>query len=120
MPTIDTEDASLGSASVGDARVHPMIAIDVRNGDFVRGSYDDDAADLDRVPVHLQLGLGFELSRGAQGQPDAWLFLRSSNGFHAPVAEENSPRAWYESNNVAGLIVEPVARTELHLNVRRR
>jgi hypothetical protein len=38
VPTIDTEDATLGSASVGRGHVHPLIALDVRNGDFARGN----------------------------------------------------------------------------------
>lgn len=108
MPTIDTEDADLGSMEVGDGRLHPTVTLDLRNGDFVRGGYDDDAADLGRLPVHLQVGVGYELRRDAAGEPDAWIVLRSSNGFHAPIAgERTSPRAWYESNNLAGLVVEP-------------
>lgn len=103
-PLSDTEDASLGSVTVGDGWLHPVIGFDLRNGDFVRGSYDDDAADLDRVPAHVQLGLVYELSRAANGDATTWLMLRSSNGFHAPIREERtSPRAWYESNNLLGL-----------------
>lgn len=103
-PISDTEDASLGSLAVGDGRLHPVIGLDVRNGDFVRGSYDDDAADLDRVPLHAQIGLVYELHRDSTGDAFSWLMLRSSNGFHAPVSDEpTSPRAWYESNNLVGL-----------------
>ncbi|MBD8472408.1 hypothetical protein [Sphingomonas sp. CFBP 8765] len=51
VPAIDTEDTSLVSASVGSGRVHPSMAPDVRNSDFARGNYDNDEADLDRLPV---------------------------------------------------------------------
>lgn len=110
-PTIDTEDATLGSAKVGsDGRVHPQFAIDLRNGDFARGDFDDDRADLSRLPVHAQIGAAIELRGDAQDKPDAWLVLRSSNGFHAPNADETtSPRGWYESNNLAALVVTPVS-----------
>lgn len=105
MPMSDTEDASIGSISVGNGRFHPVLSFDVRNGDFVRGSYDDDAANLDRLPVHLQLGVGLELHRDTQGKADVWLEVRSSNGFHSPIADERaSPRGWYESNNLVGLV----------------
>jgi hypothetical protein len=108
VPTIDTEDATLGSVSVGSGRVHPMIALDVRNGDFARGNYDDDAADLDRLPVHLQLGFAAELHRNAEDEADVFIVFNSSNGVHAPVsAERASPRAWYESNNAIALVVSP-------------
>jgi hypothetical protein len=108
VPTIDTEDATLGSVSVGSGRVHPMIALDVRNGDFARGNYDDDAADLDRLPVHLQLGFAAELHRNAEDEADVFLVFNSSNGIHAPVsAERASPRAWYESNNAVAFVVSP-------------
>jgi hypothetical protein len=108
VPTIDTEDASLGSASVGSGRAHPSIGLDVRNGDFARGNFDDDAADLDRLPVHLQLGLTAELHRNAEDRPDVFLVITSSNGVHTPMSVERaSPRAWYESNNAVALIVSP-------------
>ncbi|UYY58166.1 hypothetical protein [Sphingomonas sp. S2-65] len=108
VPTIDTEDASLGSASVGSGRVHPSLAIDLRNGDFARGNFDDDAADLDRLPVHFQLGFAAELHRNAENEADAFLVFNSSNGFHAPVsAERASPGAWYESNNAVALVLSP-------------
>jgi hypothetical protein len=108
VPTIDTEDASLGSASVGSGRVHPSVGLDVRNGDFARGNYDDDAADLDRLPVHLQLGFAAELHRNAADRADVYLVFNSSNGVHAPVsAERASPRAWYESNNAVAVVVTP-------------
>jgi hypothetical protein len=103
-PISDTEDASLNSVTVGAGRLHSVIGLDVRNGDFVRGSYDDDAVSLDRVPVHAQLGLVYELARDASGDATTWLMLRSSNGIHAPARDETtSPRAWYESNNLVGL-----------------
>ena len=104
VPTVDTEDSEVGSADVGGGRIHPSIGLDVRNGDFVRGGYDDDGADLSRVPVHLQIGLGLELGRDERGRPDLWLVARSSNGFHAPRPGESSPRAWYESNSNLGLV----------------
>jgi hypothetical protein len=108
VPTIDTEDADLGSQEVAAGRFHPILGFDVRNGDFARGSYDDDAASLDRVPVHAQLGFGWELHRGATGDADAWLVGTSSNGFHSPASYETaSPRAWYESNNLLGVVVQP-------------
>lgn len=98
VPTIDTEDASLGSTSVGSGRVHPSMALDVRNGDFARGNYDDDAADLDRLPVHLQLGFAAELHRKAHDKADVFLVFNSSNGVHVPVsAELTAPRAWYST-----------------------
>lgn len=82
----------------------PVIGLDVRNGDFVRGSYDDDAASLDRLPIHAQIGLVYELVRDPKGDATTWLMVRSSNGFHAPLSDETtSPRAWYESNNLVGL-----------------
>lgn len=108
IPTIDTEDASLGSLSVGGGRFHPVIGIDLRNGDVARGGYDDDAANLDRVPVHVQIGFGFDLHRDPSGQADLWLVGTSSNGFHAPrLAERTSPRGWYESNSLLGIVGTP-------------
>ncbi|WP_294392208.1 hypothetical protein [uncultured Sphingomonas sp.] len=105
IPTIDTEDASLGSASVGDGGFHPVLAADLRNGDFARGAYDDDDADLDRLPLHLQLGFAWDLRRNAEGKADTFLLFTSSNGFHAPVRDERTaPRAWYESNNALALV----------------
>lgn len=108
VPTVDTEDASLGSASVGGGRVHPLFALDVRNGDLARGNYDDDAAGLNRLPVHFQLGFAAELHRNAEDEIDTYLVFNSSNGVHAPVSgERSSPRAWYESNNAVALVVSP-------------
>ena len=108
IPTVDTEDASLGSLAVGRGRLHPILGVDLRNGDFARGGYDDDAANLDRLPVHVQLGLAFDLHRDASGEADWWLVGSSSNGFHAPSPDERTrPRAWYESNNLVALVGKP-------------
>jgi len=110
VPTIDTEDVTLGSSSVGTGSIHPAFGIDVRNGDFARGNYDDDAADLDRLPVHVQVGVAADLHHDAAGQVDAWLVIRSSNGIHsASLDERTSPQGWYESNNLVGLVVAPAA-----------
>lgn len=93
--------------TVGEGRLHPVLTLDARNGDFARGDYDDDSADLDRIPVHAQLGLVWEAQHNAEGKPTLWLELRSSNGFHAPAADERtSPRAWYESNNLVGVVAQ--------------
>jgi hypothetical protein len=108
-PTIDTEDATLGSATVGEGWIHPMLAFDARNGDFARGNYDDDRADLGRLPGHAQVGAAIDLFRAPDGEAIGWLVLRSSNGFHTPHAQERAaPRAWYESNNLAALVVTPL------------
>jgi hypothetical protein len=109
VPTIDTEDATLGLASVSSGgHVHLSVAFDARNGDFARGNYDDDRADRDRLPVHAQIGLAVELSHDADGAATGWLVLRSSNGFHAPKASEQAaPRSWYESNNLAAIVLSP-------------
>lgn len=108
VPTIDTEDASLGSQEVGDGTFHPILGVDVRNGDFSRGSYDGDAANLRRLPIHAQISFAWDLHRDRSGTADAWLVGISSNGFHAPSAiEQASPRAWYESNNLLGVVAEP-------------
>lgn len=111
VPSIDTEDATLGSADVGSpGRVHPMLAFDLRNGDFARGDYDDDRADLGRLPIHAQVGVAIDLGRDADGRATSWFVLRSSNGFHAPSADERtSPRSWYESNNLAALVFTAAA-----------
>jgi hypothetical protein len=94
---------------VGTGWIHPMLAVDARNGDFARGNYDDDRADLDRLPVHAQVGAAIDLSHGADGKTTSWLVLRSSNGFHAPSRSETAaPRAWYESNNLAALVFVPL------------
>lgn len=111
VPSIESEDAALGSVEVSEAagRFHPLLGVDVRNGDFSRGNYDDDAASLDRIPLHLQAGFALDLHQGADGIADAWLVFSSSNGLHSPSSEEQvSPRRWYESNNLLGLVVSPV------------
>lgn len=107
-PTLETEDATLGSVSVGEGRLHPILTVDVRNGDISRGEYDDDGPGLDRVPLHAELGFAYELSRDERGEADLFLVVASSNGFHSPRADERtSPRVWYESNNILGLIAAP-------------
>jgi len=107
VPTIDTEDASLGSADVPqDAPFHLLGTLDMRNGDFARGAYDDDGADLDRLPVHVQVGFAWRL--GGPPERGTFLVFSSSNGLHAPAATELAdPRAWYESNNALALILSP-------------
>lgn len=109
IPTVNTEDATLGSDDVSSSgRIHPSFGVDIRNGDFARGNYDDDPASLDRLPVHVQLGLAADLHHDADGKADTWFVARSSNGFHAPSdAEATSPRAWYESNNLVALVATP-------------
>lgn len=103
-PIADTEDASLGSQAVGLGRLHVIAGLDVRNADFVRGSFDDDPVSLEQVPVHVQVGLVYELARDGDGDATRWLMLRTSNGFHAPTDDERtSPRSWYESNNLVGI-----------------
>ncbi|MDR6233662.1 hypothetical protein [Pseudomonas oryzihabitans] len=112
VPSIESEDASLGSVDVSEAsgRFHPQLGLDVRNGDFSRGNYDDDAANLDRIPLHAQVGFALDLHQAPGGATDAWLVFSSSNGFHTPSHDERvSPRRWYESNNLLGLVVSPMA-----------
>lgn len=70
MPTIDTEDAEPGMLEVDEGRFHPSFGVDPRTGDLARGRYDD-AADLDRMSVHVLLGFGYELRHGAVGTADA-------------------------------------------------
>ena len=87
---------------------HPQLSIDARNGDFARGNYDDDAASLDRIPLHVQAGFALDLHQAADGSADAWLVFSTSNGFHSASSDETvSPRRWYESNNLLGLVVSP-------------
>ena len=108
VPTVDTEDATIGSDTAGAGRFHLSAGLDARNGDFARGSYDDDRADLDRLPVHLQLGAALDLWRRDGGDPGGWFLLRTSNGFHTPrLAERTAPRGWYESNTLAALVLAP-------------
>ena len=110
VPSLDTEDASLGSVEVSETsgRFHPQFGVDARNGDFSRGNYDDDSASLERIPLHAQVGFALDLHRAAGGATDTWLVVSSSNGFHTPSSDERvSPRRWYESNNLLGLVVSP-------------
>lgn len=108
LPVIETEAGEIETISVGEGKVHPFVILDIRNGDYSRGEYDDDAAGLGRIPFHAQVGLGVELHRNAEGEADAVLVLRSSNGFHDPgPIETGSPRTWYESNNLIGLVLAP-------------
>lgn len=105
VPFADTEDATLSDVDVGPGRSHPVLTLDVRNGDYARGAYDDDDADLARVPVHIALGGAITLSGGRAGERGLFLIGQSSNGFHSPASDERaSPRAWYESNNLVGLV----------------
>jgi hypothetical protein len=109
VPFIDTEDATLSEIDVGDGAIHPIVSFDVRNGDYARGAYDDDDAGLGRVPVHIAVGGAAVLQRGTDGQGTLFLVGQSSNGFHAPRADERSrPRSWYESNTIVGLAWRPI------------
>ena len=109
IPFADTEDATLSTIDVGEGDVHPVVSFDVRNGDYARGAYDDDDAGLGRVPVHVSIGGAVVLRRRAGGDGALFLIGQSSNGFHAPRADERAtPRAWYESNNLVGLAWRPV------------
>ena len=109
IPTSDTEDAELGSLPVRPGRWHLFATVDVRNGDYARGSYDDDASGLHQVPIHAQLGLAINLHQKIDGSADAVLLVETNNGFHGPrVAETSTPRAWYESNNLLGIALRPL------------
>jgi len=111
IPFADTEDATLSEIDVGAGTIHPVVSIDLRNGDYARGAYDDDNAGLGRVPFHFSVGGAVVLRRQAGGRGEGALFLigQSSNGFHAPRSdEEASPRSWYESNNLLGIAWRPV------------
>jgi len=109
VPFLDTEDATLSGIDVGEGDVHPILSFDVRNGDYARGALDDDAAGLGRVPVHVAIGGAVVLRRDADGRGSMFVVGQSSNGFHAPSAEERvRPRAWYESNTIVGLAWRPV------------
>ncbi|TVV72125.1 hypothetical protein [Sphingomonas solaris] len=108
VPFADTEDATLGAVEVGAGRFHPILSMDLRNGDYARGTYDDDRAGLGRVPLHVAFGFAAELRANAAGEGDLFLIGQSSNGFHAPDRRETtSPRGWYESNNLLGLAWRP-------------
>ncbi len=108
VPFSDTEDASLGEVTVGDGSWHPIGRFNLRNGDYARGSYDDDSSSLNRIPVHVELGLVYDLKDATAGAGSMWLELHSSNGVHAPSSQETrNPRAWYESNNLVGFVYAP-------------
>lgn len=108
IPFVDTEDATLSEVDVGEGRIHPVMSFDLRNGDYARGAYDDDDAGLGRMPVHASLGGALVLNRGRSGAGALFLVGQSSNGFHAPRADERaSPRAWYESNLIISLAWRP-------------
>ncbi|KQO52864.1 hypothetical protein [Sphingomonas sp. Leaf257] len=110
IPFADTEDATLSEIDVKDGgrNWHPVVTLDIRNGDYARGALDDDDAALDRVPVHVAFGGALVLRRGRDGSGDLFVIGQSSNGFHAPRADERvAPRAWYESNNLLGLAWRP-------------
>lgn len=112
IPFADTEDATLSEIDVKDGSRdwHPVVTLDIRNGDYARGALDDDDAALDRVPIHFALGGALVVRRGRDGEGDLFVIGQSSNGFHAPRADERiAPRAWYESNNLLGLAWRPVA-----------
>ncbi|MEK9210351.1 hypothetical protein [Sphingomonas sp. 2378] len=109
VPLVDTEDATLSSVSVGGGGMHPILTLDVRNGDYARATYDQDGPGVDRVPVHATIGLAVVLDRDAAGRGRWFLTGQSSNGFHAPSPGERSrPRAFYESNTIAALAWRPV------------
>lgn len=108
VPFADTEDATLARIDVDDAKVHPILSVDGRNGDYARGAYDDDDAGPGRIPVHLAVGGVVVLHRDAARRGTVFLMAQSSNGFHAPRRDERAgPRAWYESNNLIGLAWRP-------------
>jgi hypothetical protein len=108
IPFADTEDATLSEIDVGEGDVHPVASIDLRNGDYARGAYDDDDAGLGRVPLHVSLGGAVVLRRRAGGDAALFLIGQSSNGFHAPRRDEQvRPRGWYESNTLVGLAWRP-------------
>jgi hypothetical protein len=109
IPFADTEDATLSEIEVGDGNLHPVVSVDLRNGDYARGVLDDDNAGLGRVPLHIALGGAAVIQRRADGRADLFLIGQSSNGFHAPADDERArPRPWYESNNLVGLAWRPV------------
>lgn len=107
MPLLDTDDSSLGQTAVTAGRIHPLGQLGVGNGDFTRGAYDGDPADLNRLPVQTLLAIGAELRHAADGTPTLWLEGVTTNNFHAPhAADPTSPRIWYDNNNLLGLIAQ--------------
>ncbi|MBB4618428.1 hypothetical protein [Sphingomonas abaci] len=108
VPVIDTEDATLGTVEVPTGSLHGTASLDVRNGDYARGAYDDDDAGLSRLPVHAAVTLAGVLARDAAGDARLFLIGQSSNGFHAPSPDERvTPRRWYESNTIVALAWQP-------------
>lgn len=108
VPTIDTEDATLGNAEVGRGGFRPILTLDVRNGDYARGAYDDDASDLSRVPIHISLAFAGVVARDAAGEGSLFVIGQATNGFHAPTPDERvRPRSWYESNSILALAWRP-------------
>ncbi len=110
IPFADTEDATLSEIDIADPQAdwHPVLSFDLRNGDYARGALDDDDASLGRLPVHVAFGGVVIVHRGADGSGRLFVIGQSSNGFHAPSAEERTrPRVWYESNNLVGVAWRP-------------
>lgn len=108
VPFADTEDATLSEIEVDSGDLHPIVSVDLRNGDYARGALDDDNAGLGRVPVHIALGGAAVIQRRADGRANVFLIVQSANGFHSPAADERArPRGWYESNNLVGLAWRP-------------
>ncbi len=108
VPVIDTEDATLASVKVGPGRLRLMGSVDVRNGDYARGVYDDDNADLESLPIHAALGFAMLLRKNSGGDGSLFLIGQSSNGFHAPTSQERRPpRSWYESNSIVAVAARP-------------
>jgi len=110
IPFADTEDATLSEVDIGKrgGDWHPVVSFDLRNGDYARGAFDDDAAALGRLPVHVSFGGAVVVHRQADGVGTLFVIGQSSNGFHAPRREERTrPRAWYESNNLLGVAWRP-------------
>lgn len=121
VPFSDTEDSSLGDIAVGEGSWHPIGRLNLRNGDYARGSYDDDSSSLSRIPVHVELGLVYDLKEAINGAGGMWLEVHSSNGVHAPSSQETrNPRAWYESNNLVGFVFAPTKdlRTSLSYTIK--
>ena len=108
VPVIDTEDATLGTTEVPAGALHGTVSLDIRNGDYARGAYDDDDAGLSRLPVHAAITFAGVLARDATGDGRLFLIGQSSNGIHAPSPDERArPRSWYESNTIVALAWQP-------------
>ena len=89
IPFADTEDATLSEIDVEDRgrNWHPVVTLDIRNGDYARGALDDDDAALDRVPVHVAFGGALVLRRGRDGSGDLFLIGQSSIDCLLPRAD---------------------------------